>query len=137
MRDHSISVDQARYATSIVDKYLYTVTVNTSTNFYQTNFPSDMIFTKSDISTSDDKVEKLTREFNICYRACIVLLIYLLSTRVYLIFVLQKLAKFSSNQGRLHFEVLIHLLGYIRDKKNLVLKYYAYIKDAPLSDLLI
>ena len=33
MRDHSIFVDQARYATSIVAKYLDTATVKTSTKF--------------------------------------------------------------------------------------------------------
>ena len=46
MRDHSIYVDQARYATSIVAKYLDTTTVKLSTNFYKTTLPSDMIFTK-------------------------------------------------------------------------------------------
>ena len=61
IKDHSISVDQARYDTSIVAKYLDTATVKTSTKFYETNFPSDMIFTKYDTSTSDEKVEKLTR----------------------------------------------------------------------------
>ena len=39
MKDHSISVDQARYATSIVAKYLDTVKVKTSTKFYKTTFP--------------------------------------------------------------------------------------------------
>ena len=34
MKDHYISVDQARYATSIVVKYLDTGTVKVSTNFY-------------------------------------------------------------------------------------------------------
>ena len=33
MKDHSISVDQGRYYTSIVAKYLDTATVNTSTKF--------------------------------------------------------------------------------------------------------
>ena len=61
MKDHSISVDQARYATSIVVKYLDTVTVKVSTKFYKTTFPADMIFTKEDVSTSDEQVEKLTR----------------------------------------------------------------------------
>ena len=60
-KDHYISVDQARYATSIVTKYLYTVTVNTNKKFYLTNLPYDMIFTKNDVSTSDEQVEKLTR----------------------------------------------------------------------------
>ena len=59
MKYHSISVDQVRYATSDVSKYLDTVTVKKSTKFYNTNFPYYMIFTKDDVSTSDDQVEKL------------------------------------------------------------------------------
>ena len=54
MKDHSISVDQARYATSIVVKYLDTATVKTSTKFYKTKFPPDVIFNKSDEPTSDE-----------------------------------------------------------------------------------
>ena len=61
LKDHSISVDQARYATSIVAKYLYTATVKVSKNFYKTTLTSDMIFTKEDVSTSDEQVESLTR----------------------------------------------------------------------------
>ena len=71
MKDHSISVDQARYATSIVAKYLDTATVKVSTKFYKTTLPDDIIFTKEDASTSGKQVEKLTREFNIHYKACI------------------------------------------------------------------
>ena len=36
LKDHSISVDQARYATSIVAKYLDTATVKVGTKFYKT-----------------------------------------------------------------------------------------------------
>ena len=110
MKDHFISADQDRYATSIVAKYLDTATVKVSTKFYKATLPSDMIFTKEDVSTSDEQVEKLTRELNIHYRACIGSLIYLLSTRVELIFVVHKLAKFSENPGKAHFEGLIHIL---------------------------
>ena len=122
LKDHSISVDQARYSTSIVAKYLDTATVKVSNKFYKTTLPSDMIFTKEDVSTSDEKIEKLTREYNIHYRACIGSLIYLLSTRVDLSFALHKLAKFSANPGKVHFEGLVHLLRYIRDNKTLDLK---------------
>ena len=104
MKDHSISVDQARYATSIVEKYLHTVTVKVSTIFYKTKLPADMIFTKEDASTSDEQVENLTREFIIQYRACIGSLIYLLSTRVELSLAVHKLAKFSENPGKVHFQ---------------------------------
>ena len=100
-----------------------TATVKVSNKFYKTTLPSDKIFTKEDVSTSDEKIEKLAREYNIHYRACIGYLIYLLSTRVDLSFAVHKLAKFSANPGKIHFEGLVHLLIYIRDNKTLGLKY--------------
>ena len=68
MNYSSIYVDQARYATSIVAKYLDTETVKASKKFYMTIFPSDIILKKYDTSTSYEQVENLTREFNIHYR---------------------------------------------------------------------
>ena len=95
MKDHSISVDQDRYATSTVSKYLDTATVKASTKFYSTNLTYDMIFTKAYASNSDEKVDKLTRQLNIHYRACTGSLICLLSKRVYLSFEVHRLEKFS------------------------------------------
>ena len=129
-------MDQARYATSIVAKCLDTATVKVSNKFYKTTLPADMIFTKEDVSKSDEQVESLTREYNIHYRFCIGFLICLLSTRVDLSFAVHKLAKFSANPGKVHFEGLVHLLRYIRDNKKLGLKYYADMNDAPVTDLL-
>ena len=78
-----------------------------------------MIFTKEDVYTKDEQVEKLNREYNIHYRSCIGSLIYPLYTRVDLSFAVHKLAKFSANPGKVHFEGLIYLLRYIRDNKTL------------------
>ena len=136
LKDNSISVHQARYATSIVAKYLDTATVKVSTTFYRTKLPADMIFTKEDVSTSDEQVEKLTRLYNIHYRAYIGSLIYLLSTRVDISFAVHKLLKFSANPGKVQFLGLIHLLRYIRDNTTLGLKYYTDLNDAPVTDLL-
>ena len=135
-KDHYISVDQDRYDTSIVAKYLDTATVKASTKFYKTPLPSDMIFTKDDTSTSDEQVDKLTREFNIHYRACIGSLIYLFSTRVDLSFAVHKLEKFSANPGKVNCEVLVHLLRYTRENNTLGLKKYDDMNDATVSDLL-
>ena len=49
---------------------------------------------------------------------------------------MHKLSQFSTNSGKLHFEVLVHLLIYIGYNNNLGLNYYAGINDAPVSDLL-
>ena len=65
MKDHSISLYQARHTTSIVEKYLDNAIVKAIAKFYKTPLPSDMIFKKDYTSTSDEQVEKLTREFNI------------------------------------------------------------------------
>ena len=51
-------------------------------------------------------------------------------------FAVHKLAKFSANPGKVHFEGLVHLLRYIRYNKTLCLKYYADLNDAPVTDLL-
>ena len=51
-------------------------------------------------------------------------------------FALHKLANFSENPGKVYFEGLIHVLRYIRDNKTLGLKYYAYLYDAPVTDIL-
>ena len=95
-----------------------------------------MIFTKEYVSTSDEQVEKLTKGYNIHYIYFIGSLIYLLSTRVDLSFSVHKLAKFSANPGKAHFDGLIHLLRYIRDNNNLGLKYYADLNDTLVTDIL-
>ena len=51
-------------------------------------------------------------------------------------FSVHNLEKFSENPGKIHFEGLLHLLGYISDNKNLGLNYYANINVALVSDLL-
>ena len=51
-------------------------------------------------------------------------------------FAVHKVAKFSANPGKVHFEGLVHLLIYIRDNRTLGLKYYADLNDAPVTDLL-
>ena len=61
MKGNYKSVDQARYATSIVAKYLNTVTEKASAKFYKTILPSHMIFTKVEASSSEEKIEKLNR----------------------------------------------------------------------------
>ena len=78
----------------------------------------------------------MTREYNIHYRAFIGSLIYLLSKILYLSFEVHKLETFLEKPGKVHFEGLINLLRYIRDNNTLGLKYYAYLNDAPVTDLL-
>ena len=47
-----------------------------------------------------------------------------------------QVSKVSSNAGKVNFEVLVHLLRYIRENETLGLKYYADMNDSPVSELL-
>ena len=54
------SVDQDRYDTSVVSKYLDTTTIKVNSKFHKTNLPHDVIFTKEDVYTTDEQVEVLS-----------------------------------------------------------------------------
>ena len=61
LKDYSISVDQARYATYVVTNYLYNSTIKNNSKFCNTTLPCDMIFTTEDASVSDEQVELISR----------------------------------------------------------------------------
>ena len=56
LKDHYISVDQAEYATYVVVKYIYTITIKDNSKFHKTTLYHDIIFTKEDSSTIDEQV---------------------------------------------------------------------------------
>ena len=87
-------MDQNRYDTAVVSKYLDTATISENSKLHKTTLPCDMIFTKEDASTSDEQVEVIYRYYNIHYRYCVGSLIYLLYTRVDFCFSAHKLEIF-------------------------------------------
>ena len=63
-------------------------------------------------------------------------MIYILSTRVDLSFAVQKLENIWAKNGKVNFEVLVHILKNIWDNKTLGLNYYANINYSLVYDLL-
>ena len=61
----------------------------------------------------------------------------MLATRVDIIFDVSKPCKFTHAPGTKHYQELIHLLQYLRDKTSLGLKFYNESKYYPLHDLLL
>ena len=86
-------MDQAIYYTSVVSKYLDTVTIKENSMSHKNNLPHDTIFTKEDASVSDEQGEVLSRYYNIHYRACVVSLVYISSKKVDSCFAVHKLEK--------------------------------------------
>jgi hypothetical protein len=58
-------------------------------------------------------------------------------TRTDIIYAVNKLAKFTRNPGKKHFEALIHLLRYLRDNPNLGVTFYSDEKRSPIYQSLM
>ena len=54
LKDHSFLVDQARYATYIVAKYINTETIKEKPKYHKTTLPHDTISTKEDDFNNDE-----------------------------------------------------------------------------------
>ncbi len=78
-----------------------------------------------DNSTTEEETKILSMEYNIDFASCVGSLIYLALTRTDIIYAVNKLAKFTRNPGKKHFEALIHLLRYLRDNPNLGVAFYS------------
>jgi hypothetical protein len=71
----------------------------------------------------------LQSEYNIDFASCVGSLIYLGMTRVDISYAVNKMAKYTRNPGRKHFDMLVHLLRYLRDNSHLGLRYYSEINN--------
>ena len=91
LKYHYISVYQYRYATSLVENDIDTPIIRENSKFHKNTFPRDIIFTKEDYYNSYEKVEVMSIEYNIQYRACMISFIYPMSARVDLCFALHNL----------------------------------------------
>ena len=108
-------MNQARYATSIFSNYLDTTIIKENSKYHKTILPHDIIFTKENAFTSDEKVEVLSTDNKINYIFFVGSFIYILSARVDLYFTLHKRRKFLSNPGKVNFKGLVKLLRYMRE----------------------
>ena len=131
-----IELDQTGYWLSILKKYLESAGCPKNNSLVNTPLPLDIIPTSDDCSLSEEAVSKLEEEFNIEYASCIGSLIYLTMTRTDILFAVNKLAKFSRSPGRVHFNVLIHLLKYLRDNVYLGIKFYGNFMESPMLQAL-
>jgi hypothetical protein len=127
-----IELDQTRYCLAILKKFLDSVGCPKNNSLVSTPLPFPFLPSSDDCSVDENAVAKLEEEYNIEYASCIGSLIYLTMTRTGILFAVNKLAKFSRSPGRVHFDVLIHLLRYLRDNVYLGIKFYSNFMEAPL-----
>ena len=126
-------MDQSRYVKNIIKRYDNgkIVVRNTPVN-------PDTIFTKKDCPKDDEAKALVQKEYgDIDYRSAVGSLIYLMTgTRYDICFATTKLAKFCNEPGKVHYQALIWLLGYLKQTGNLGIRYYHNEKNSPLGEML-
>ena len=58
-------------------------------------------------------------------------------TRTDIIYAINKLAKFTCKPGKVHFEVLLHLLRYLHNNSLYGVHFYSNLSDAPIYQMLL
>jgi hypothetical protein len=132
LANYDIELDQSRYCLSIVKKYLETAGAPKNDRQHITPLALDFVPTSDDCSPNEDVARKLEKEYNIDFASCIGSLIYLGMTRCDILYVVNKLAKFTRQPGRNHFEALLHLLRYLCDNALMGIRFYSDLSRAPL-----
>jgi hypothetical protein len=136
LANYDIELDQSRYCLSIVKKYLDTAGTARNKRQHVTPIALDFIPTADDCSQDEIVAGQLEKEYNIDFTSCIGSLIYLGMTRCDKVYSVNKLAKFTRQPGRNHFEALLHLLRYLRDNALLGIRFYSDLIRAPLIETL-
>jgi hypothetical protein len=135
-KDMNTTIDQSRYAKSIVRRYLDTAGVKKSTREVTSILPITFVPTKKDCADTPENSSLLQTEYNLDYASCVGSLIYLSNTRPDLTFGINKLAKYSRQPGERQILALIHMLKYLSYNTQLGLTYYSDITKAPVYKML-
>jgi hypothetical protein len=130
--NYNIELDQSRYCLSIVKKYLETAGAPKNNRQHKTPLALDFVPTLDVCSPNDSVARKLEKEYNINFASCIGSFIYLGMTRCDIVYAVNKLAKFTRQPRRNHFEALLHLLRYLRDNALMGIRFYSDLSRAPL-----
>ena len=130
-KNGDITLDQSRYCSHILERYLQGKKYD-SNRKRDTPLPPSIKLSKT-WSTEKKGIEKFEE---LDYRAYIGSLIYLATgTRYHIMFAVTKLAKFVSDPGVTHYATLVWLLQYIKGNSNHALKYYNDYSHSPVFNL--
>ena len=103
LANFDIELDQSRYCMSLVKKYLNAAGAPKVDRLHATPLALDFVPTSDDCSLNEETAKRLENEYNIDF-ASVGSLIYLGMTRCDIVHAVNKLAKYTRQPGRNHFE---------------------------------
>ena len=118
-------IDQNRYLQSVLQRFLGSVRLPVSSTKHTTPLPRDFVASKDHLCDNAEASKALQEQYNLDFRAFIGCLIYLMYTRVDIVFVVNKLAKFTHCPSEYHLKCAVHLLCYLRDFPTYGIRFYS------------
>jgi hypothetical protein len=134
-KDFNFTIDQSRYTTPILTRFLESAGIKKINLSYDSILPIDYVLTSNDLTTTPDESSEIQEAYNLEYASCIVPLMYM-SYKSPGISSVNKLAKYSNHPGEKHIRALIQLLHYIKHHTKLWLTYYYDVTTSPVYQLL-
>ena len=138
--DGNITLDQARYAKSMVQRFLpnYAGQAPSKKDLQRFRLPVkfDARLFKEDCAKSKEEVESLEREYGFRYIELIGCFNWLSYTCVEETFGIRRLCRFMSKPGRPHFQAALHMLHHFRCHPPKPLIFCRDAKQAPIAKML-
>ena len=137
--DGNISLDQHRYAKSVVGRYLPTASPTpspTDLRKFASPLPTNMVWTKANSSKTKTDVVDLETEYGFRFIEAVGSLNFLSNTAYEELFAIRKACKHMHLPGRLHFQALLHLMHHLRCYSPQALTYYRDVTKSPLATML-
>jgi len=127
LADGSYTLDQFRYAMSIVRRYLPNELEEISQadkDKYIDPLPATLTWTRDDCSKTAEDVHALEQEFAFKYREVTGSFNFLGNTAIRTLYAIRKACKFMNLPGRRHFEALRHIVHHVRCHPPGALRFY-------------
>ena len=135
--DGSYFVDQETYAKHILNRYCGKDSPWGLPAMKDTPAPLDYVYSKANRPTTEDERKEIEKRFpGLSMASAVSSLLYIaLNTRSDILWVVNKLAKSSSNPGLKDFKTLMHCFGYLRKYSDMGIRYYADERVSPVYEL--
>jgi hypothetical protein len=136
-KDGSYTLDQEMYAKHLLNRYCGKDSAWGLPPMQDTPAPVDYVYSKLNRPVTDnDKKEIQTRFPDLSMSSAVSSLLYIaLNTRCDILWIVNKLAKSSTQPGIKDFEALLHCFGYLRKRPDFAIKFYADIKESPIYEI--
>jgi len=135
----NISLDQHRYAKSVVGQYLPNASPTpspTDPRKFASPLPTNMVLAKANSSNTKNDVVDLETEYEFQFIEAVGSLNFLSGTAYEELFAIRKACKHMHLPDRLYFQALLHLLHQLRCYSPQALTYYRNVTKSPLATML-